>query len=305
MSTPEASSKRAGGGAHPAGRRSQRRREVREPDPRRSGRRRVRLPRWPRPRCHRLHLPERAAGGALGPGVAGAGDDERPASSSRSTTARRSSCAWLAWPDGTSELEAVGSRRRRPGATGRRPCPPSGASPAAARGAGGRRPAATPDARPAGRDPLCWRRSPSARYDRTWTAEGQQRRCWRPSGSRRAAGRSRSVAHPGWLDPGRQRRPVPQRAAEAVDPRVQRHHSSRDRRLRASSSRPVGPSTRVFERKGHDFVELDVVVAAEGAPVWSVRHVAIYRPRPVSSGTDARPPPETSLRGLHSPRDGA
>jgi hypothetical protein len=47
-----------------------------------------------------------------------------------------------------------------------------------------------------------------------------------------------------------------------------------------------GSVTRVFERKGHEFVELDVVVAADDSPVWSVRHVAIYRPRPVSSDTD-------------------
>lgn len=39
-----------------------------------------------------------------------------------------------------------------------------------------------------------------------------------------------------------------------------------------------------FERKGHEFVVLDIVVAAEpGRPVQQIRHTAIYRPRPHGS----------------------
>jgi hypothetical protein len=34
-----------------------------------------------------------------------------------------------------------------------------------------------------------------------------------------------------------------------------------------------------FERKGHRFVGLDVLIAAEDRPVASLRHVAIYAPR--------------------------
>lgn len=34
-----------------------------------------------------------------------------------------------------------------------------------------------------------------------------------------------------------------------------------------------------YERKGHRFVDLDVLVLADGAPVAQVHHVAIYRPR--------------------------
>jgi hypothetical protein len=39
-----------------------------------------------------------------------------------------------------------------------------------------------------------------------------------------------------------------------------------------------GRIARVFERKGHEFVELDLLVVADGArPVLQVRHLAIYR----------------------------
>ena len=34
-----------------------------------------------------------------------------------------------------------------------------------------------------------------------------------------------------------------------------------------------------YERKGHRFVELDVEVTANGSPVWSATHTAIWRPR--------------------------
>lgn len=37
-----------------------------------------------------------------------------------------------------------------------------------------------------------------------------------------------------------------------------------------------------FERKGHKFVELEVLVLARGAPALHVRHVAIWQPRRVS-----------------------
>lgn len=38
----------------------------------------------------------------------------------------------------------------------------------------------------------------------------------------------------------------------------------------------------VSERKGHRFVDLDVVVLADGQPAMTVRHVAIYQPREVT-----------------------
>ena len=34
-----------------------------------------------------------------------------------------------------------------------------------------------------------------------------------------------------------------------------------------------------YERKGHRFVDLDVEVTANGSPVWSAFHTAIWRPR--------------------------
>ncbi len=45
-----------------------------------------------------------------------------------------------------------------------------------------------------------------------------------------------------------------------------------------------GRVARVFEKKGHEFVELDLlVVADEARPVMLVRHLAIWRPRPAGS----------------------
>jgi acyl dehydratase len=45
-----------------------------------------------------------------------------------------------------------------------------------------------------------------------------------------------------------------------------------------------GRVARVFEKKGHEFVELDLLVLADEArPVMLVRHLAIWRPRPAGS----------------------
>jgi acyl dehydratase len=43
-----------------------------------------------------------------------------------------------------------------------------------------------------------------------------------------------------------------------------------------------GRVAELFERKGHRFVELDVLWVADGGPVASGRHTAIYEPRQVS-----------------------
>ena len=34
-----------------------------------------------------------------------------------------------------------------------------------------------------------------------------------------------------------------------------------------------------YERKGHRFADLDVEVTADGSPLWSAFHTAIWRPR--------------------------
>lgn len=45
-----------------------------------------------------------------------------------------------------------------------------------------------------------------------------------------------------------------------------------------------GKVVKTFERKGHQFVELDIVLVAGSArPAMQVRHVAIYKPREVSA----------------------
>jgi acyl dehydratase len=44
-----------------------------------------------------------------------------------------------------------------------------------------------------------------------------------------------------------------------------------------------GKVVKTFERKGHEFVELEVVLVSNGTrPVMHVRHVAIYKPRELS-----------------------
>lgn len=87
------------------------------------------------------------------------------------------------------------------------------------------------------------------------------------------------VAHPGWL---LLLANLALSANVTLGPWI---HVSSDVRLHdmASDGEPVSALARVagaFERKGHRFVELDVVmVASEARPIASVRHVAIYEPR--------------------------
>lgn len=46
-----------------------------------------------------------------------------------------------------------------------------------------------------------------------------------------------------------------------------------------------GKVVETFERKGHEFVELDVVlISNDTRPVMHVRHIAIYKPRKVDTG---------------------
>jgi hypothetical protein len=40
-----------------------------------------------------------------------------------------------------------------------------------------------------------------------------------------------------------------------------------------------------YEKKGHRFVDLDVVVMADGVPVATIDHTAIYRPRQVAEAS--------------------
>jgi hypothetical protein len=43
--------------------------------------------------------------------------------------------------------------------------------------------------------------------------------------------------------------------------------------------------TKNYERKGHRFVELDVLVSAEDRPIARIQHVAIYRPRQLAEAS--------------------
>ncbi len=188
----------------------------------------------------------------------------------------------LALPDGTSELEAVGPDgdvRARGTATlpalGTAPPPPSVPAAIALPDPGDRPPA----------EPAVLETIALGTYDRTWTAEGQEE-LLAAIGEPANSWPFPQLAHPGWLIRGANyvlSRSVRLGPWIHVSSDTTHHGTVTEGQLVSTR----GTVTRVFERKGHDFVELDVVVAADGAPVWSVRHVAIYRPRPVSSGTDA------------------
>ncbi len=93
--------------------------------------------------------------------------------------------------------------------------------------------------------------------------------------------RSMPIAHPGWLV----------RAANSVLSRTVRlgpwihvssdctHHGTVRDGARVSTR---GYVTDAYERKGHKFVELDVLVLADEQAVMSIRHVAIFEPRPIT-----------------------
>ena len=88
--------------------------------------------------------------------------------------------------------------------------------------------------------------------------------------------------HPGWVIRG---------ANDVLSRNVRLgpwiHVSSQTSTTPASRRRALvstrGAVVDLFERKGHRFVELDVIVLADGQPAWSVRHLAIYEPRRASS----------------------
>jgi hypothetical protein len=187
----------------------------------------------------------------------------------------------LAARNGPTELEAVGPDDAvRATGTATLPSPGASASPPAV-------PAAVdlpaPDARPPATATILETVALGS-YDRTWTPDAQEA-LLAAIGEPPESWPLPKLAHPGWLI----------RGANDVLARSVRlgpwihvssdttHHGTVTEGQRVSTR---GSVTRVFERKGHEFVELDVVVAADDAPVWSVRHVAIYRPRPVSSGSD-------------------
>ena len=94
-----------------------------------------------------------------------------------------------------------------------------------------------------------------------------------------AAVRGRTHRPPRLASPIRQLRPGRERTARAVDPRVERRAASRTgarRRRSVHRARVVDD----FERKGHKFVVLDVLVVANLIrPVMRVEHTAIYEPR--------------------------
>jgi hypothetical protein len=90
--------------------------------------------------------------------------------------------------------------------------------------------------------------------------------------------RDEGVAHPGWLL--RQANYVLSSTVR-LGPWI--HVSSDARHLRAVRDgqrvEVRGRVARLFERKGHRFVDLDVVYLADGAPALHVLHTAIWQPR--------------------------
>jgi acyl dehydratase len=183
--------------------------------------------------------------------------------------------------DGTSQLEAVGADgevRARGTATQPAPgaAPPPPALPAVVS-------LPAPEARPPA-EAAVLETVALGTCDRTWTAAAQAT-LLTAIGEPAASWPLPQFAHPGWLIRGAN--DVLSRSVR-LGPWIHvssdtTHHGTVTEGQLVSTR---GWVTKVFERKGHEFVELDVVVDADGAPVWSIRHVAIYRPRPVSSGSD-------------------
>ena len=94
--------------------------------------------------------------------------------------------------------------------------------------------------------------------------------------------RSEGVAHPGWLllDANNV-------LAGSVKLPPWIHVGSHVTNLAAvTDGQLISTRARVtanYERKGHHFVDLDVVITADGAPATVVRHKAIWQVRPVAS----------------------
>jgi acyl dehydratase len=96
--------------------------------------------------------------------------------------------------------------------------------------------------------------------------------------------RTLPVAHPGWLLRAANR--VLHRSV-ALGPWIHVgsdvvHHGTVTHGTLVSTR---GRVAEVYERRGHKFVELDVLALADGHPVLSARHVAIYEPRTPSGAT--------------------
>ena len=186
----------------------------------------------------------------------------------------------LAGQNGTTELEAIGPDGAVR-ATGTATLPTSGVPAPPAVPAAVALPA--PEARPPA-DAAVLETVALGSYERRWTADAQET-LLAAIGEPPESWPLPQLAHPGWLIRGAN--DVLSRSVR-LGPWIHvssdtTHHGTVTEGQHVSTR---GSVARVFERKGHEFVELDVVVAADDAPVWSVRHVAIYRPRPVSSDTD-------------------
>jgi hypothetical protein len=90
--------------------------------------------------------------------------------------------------------------------------------------------------------------------------------------------RMHPVAHPGWLI--RAANSVLSRTVQLgpwihVASRAAHHGLVGEGALLATRARVVAE----YERRGHRFVELDVLTLADARPVLSVHHTAIYEPR--------------------------
>ncbi|GAC1376242.1 MAG: hypothetical protein NVSMB4_04920 [Acidimicrobiales bacterium] len=100
-------------------------------------------------------------------------------------------------------------------------------------------------------------------------------------GDKLALYRTEGIAHPGWLLLDANQALV---ANVVLGPWI--HVGSRVHNLRAvTDGQQISTRSRVaaeYERKGHRFVELDVVTMADGEAALVVRHTAIWRLRPPS-----------------------
>ena len=256
----------------PAGR-SQRRRDLREQDPRRRCRQAVRLLGRPRPRRDRLRVHDLARGEGVGSRVARSRDDVGPVRVARlRRRARR----------GRGRVGGRLPANRSPERAGRGlrdRCRCDDCADPAARDRGLPERAIASGRRAATREPGGPRRSPARRLRAALARSARARvprdRVGRPGRVPRPAHRASG------LDPARRElRAVAVCAPRPLDPCRERLSPSQ-RRHRRRDRVDAGPGRWVVRKGGHRFVAMDVLTSVGERPVTSVRHTAIYEPRQV------------------------
>ena len=228
----------------------------------------------------------------LGPGLAGAGHDGRPASACPPTTARRSTVTFDE-ADGACRGHQRGRDRGRPPGT----CPAAGHAVGRGRAGPGAYPwAPRPDdaARPAASPEVLTAGTVLGSWDVTFERRARPGRTWPTCGRSCRSTPSEGIAHPGWV----------LRLANRIlsgnvvlGPWIHvgsavRHHGLVHDGAKVSCRGTVAEE---YERKGHRFVRLDLGVAGRRASSWPPSTT------PPSTCPARSPPPADRAGGAGQP----